>query len=209
MIYLITNTQNGKKYVGKTTNIDRRWYRHCKAAEYGSNTHFHKAIRKYGKSAFDIEILDAEYSNDAEKNWILVLAPEYNMTPGGDGGWINDQTGKTWKVKDSRRMGTSFRRGNNHGELWKHSVTGGNNYQCTHNIHTPWGTFGSLKEATDAAKKLRKNGRIDVITDRGTLKKYCSEDKILHPEGRRTFFGWRGKSTRQLGFFMEEKKCRL
>ena len=205
MIYLITNTINKKKYVGKTTNLQRRWYRHCKAAEYGSKTHFHKAIRKYGAEVFKVELLDGAYSNEAEIMWIDCVGPEYNMTKGGDGGWINDQTGKKWKVKNTAKMRNTFKNGGNHTEKWKQSVTGSNNYQCKYEYFTPWGKFDTLNDALQTAKGLRKNGRKDVVTDRSTLKKYCFGDIILHKEGRRTFSCWRGKSTKQIGFYIKEK----
>ena len=86
MIYLITNKINNNSYIGKTTQTtDLRWYRHRKAAEYGSNTHLHKAIRKYGVDSFVIEFL-SEGLDDEEVQLISLMCPEYNMTAGGEGG---------------------------------------------------------------------------------------------------------------------------
>ena len=86
MIYLITNTVNGKRYIGKTTQtLEARWYQHCKNAEYGHNTYLYKAIRKYGRESFDISLL----CEGLEEEEVLLIAehqPEYNMTVGGDGG---------------------------------------------------------------------------------------------------------------------------
>lgn len=86
MIYLVTNTINGKRYIGKTAvSIKKRWYQHCKNAEYGKDTHLYKAIRKYGKEAFTVEFL-ADGLDDEEIKMIETHQPEYNMTKGGDGG---------------------------------------------------------------------------------------------------------------------------
>jgi group I intron endonuclease len=86
MIYLISNTINGKRYIGKTSKtLEERWYRHCKSAEYGSNTYLHKAIRKYGPESFKIEYL-MEGLDEEEVMLIADQQPEYNMTAGGDGG---------------------------------------------------------------------------------------------------------------------------
>jgi group I intron endonuclease len=86
MIYLITNTVNGKRYIGKTTQtVEQRWYQHCKNAEYGHTTYLYKAIRKYGKDNFIVEKL-CEGLDDEEVMLISDLKPEYNMTVGGDGG---------------------------------------------------------------------------------------------------------------------------
>jgi hypothetical protein len=54
-VYLITNTVNGKRYVGKTHRASRkRWADHCSAAKRGSQYPLHCAIRKYDKDAFAV-----------------------------------------------------------------------------------------------------------------------------------------------------------
>lgn len=86
MIYLVTNNVNGKRYIGKTTQaIEKRWYQHCKNAEYGIDTYLYRAIRKYGKDNFTVEVL-CEGLDDEEILMIEHHSPEYNMTKGGDGG---------------------------------------------------------------------------------------------------------------------------
>jgi len=86
VIYIITNKQNGKRYIGKTSRtLEKRWYYHCKESEYGSNTHLHRAIRKYGVSNFIIEKL-CDGLDEEEVKMISFYTPEYNMTKGGDGG---------------------------------------------------------------------------------------------------------------------------
>nr|WPF46470.1 MAG: hypothetical protein [Lake Baikal virophage 3] len=59
-IYLITNDNNGKKYVGQHHNTKpaRRFYEHCNSAIKGKSTCIlAKAIRKNGVEAFKIETL--------------------------------------------------------------------------------------------------------------------------------------------------------
>lgn len=92
-VYLITNLVNGKYYVGKTEKTaQQRWADHCARAAGGSAYKFHRAIRKYGKEAFEIQILveACEPALDSlEQLWIAVLSAiccGYNMTMGGDGG---------------------------------------------------------------------------------------------------------------------------
>ena len=86
MIYLITNTHNGKRYVGKTTQqLEKRWYQHRRNAASGKNTWLYKAIRKYGEDAFTV-VPVCEGGNDEERAIIAQLKPEYNLTTGGDGG---------------------------------------------------------------------------------------------------------------------------
>ena len=79
-VYLITNTVNGKKYVGKTcADLPTRWQEHRRAAFRNdtSNRPLFNAIRKYGSGAFTIELLQSadneQEVNDMEVLWIAKL----------------------------------------------------------------------------------------------------------------------------------------
>ena len=54
-VYQITNTVNGKIYIGSSINVYQRWYEHIKAS---SNIVLGRAIRKYGADRFVIEMLE-------------------------------------------------------------------------------------------------------------------------------------------------------
>lgn len=95
-IYKITNSVNGKIYIGKTTkaNIKVRWAQHVWEAGRDKRWPLQSAIRKYGVSNFTIETIcevGAESElNDRERFYIAQYRstdPEvgYNLTPGGDG----------------------------------------------------------------------------------------------------------------------------
>lgn len=68
-IYLITNTIDGMKYVGKTTKtLEQRFIKHCRDAAYPSRrqkTYLNNALAKYGFLSFKIEHLDD--ADSAEK----------------------------------------------------------------------------------------------------------------------------------------------
>lgn len=96
LIYKITNLANGKIYVGKTSlSCCKRWQRHIRNVNEGSQTHFHRAIRKYGPESFQAVVIisgcsDKDRLNRLERYWIKKLRtsdPEcgYNMTDGGEG----------------------------------------------------------------------------------------------------------------------------
>lgn len=88
-VYLITNKINNKKYVGITTrDYLERFEEHCKADSY-----IGKAIRKYGRTNFEVKIVDLATTRDElmekEISWIEKLntfeGNGYNLTRGGDG----------------------------------------------------------------------------------------------------------------------------
>lgn len=92
-IYSITNTINGKKYIGHSTNIKQRWNYHktyLKNNEH-DNQHLQDDYNKFGASAFEYELVEeCEESklDEREVYWISVYDSKnngYNMTIGGKG----------------------------------------------------------------------------------------------------------------------------
>lgn len=131
MIYLITNIQNGKRYIGKTIDIHRRWSQHTSKARTGSNTLLHKAIRKYGAGNFTVEILQetSDDSNRDEIRWIQTLLPEYNLTTGGDGG----DTSRSPNYQEGMKRRRSFAGPNNNmfGKLGINNPNYGKRYESS------------------------------------------------------------------------------
>lgn len=91
-IYKITNNVNGKIYIGQTIQtVKERFYQHCatKCSDSVLNMAIHRAIKKYGKSNFTIEVIeevDKDSLNDREKFWIEYYNSYnngYNSTRGG------------------------------------------------------------------------------------------------------------------------------
>ena len=94
-IYKITNKINGKSYIGQTIqNVKERFYQHCatKCSKVVSNMAIHRAIKKYGKSNFTVEVIeeiDSTNLNDRERYWIKYYNSYnngYNSTKGGQDG---------------------------------------------------------------------------------------------------------------------------
>jgi hypothetical protein len=207
LIYVIQNKINDKLYVGKTTKtLLKRWGRHLTDSKR-VRSRFYNAIRKYGGENFKPYVLESCVSmsrlDERERYWIEILEPEYNMTKGGTGGWIHDQTGKHWKIKDTSRM--KKKKTITAARLAAYDrIRGAGNYQSEYRIFTPWGVFDTWLSATDEAKRVRLK-RKDVVTNILTLQKYCLNNIQLNKEGRRTYKEWRGKYTRDIGFFVEKK----
>jgi hypothetical protein len=89
IIYKITNTINGKIYIGKHKTKDLN-------DDYmGSGKHLRHAIAKYGIENFEKEIL-FRFDNETEMNTkeaelvteeFCLKEDNYNLCPGGKGGW--------------------------------------------------------------------------------------------------------------------------
>ena len=93
-IYRITNKINGKKYIGQSVNIEKRWTNEIASAFNENRVSFDyplsRAFRKYGVENFSFEIVQecsTSELNNAEMNWIQKedsFMNGYNQTLGGD-----------------------------------------------------------------------------------------------------------------------------
>ena len=74
IIYLITNKENGLKYVGSTLlPMNKEWQSHIQSANRMSSEPLHKAFRHYGIHRFNIQELDEcdeSELNDKKEHWI-------------------------------------------------------------------------------------------------------------------------------------------
>lgn len=95
VIYKITNNINNKVYIGQTVQkIQNRFYQHCatNCSEAVKNMAIHRAIHKYGKTTFTMEVLEScpkKMLDEREKFWINYYDSYnngYNSTLGGKKG---------------------------------------------------------------------------------------------------------------------------
>ncbi len=107
-IYKITNIKNNKVYIGQTIRpIEQRFYRHLNdALNNVIDTHFARAIRKYGKENFVIEQIDTAQNQDElnkkEQYWIKY----YNSVENGynETDAISKCSGNTYQSKTEEEM---------------------------------------------------------------------------------------------------------
>ena len=85
-VYRITNTANGKFYVGSAVNLRERWTRHKYRlrSKQHHNEHLQRSFLKHGEECFVFDVLEL-VGRDAlierEQYWIDTLRPEYNLSP--------------------------------------------------------------------------------------------------------------------------------
>jgi group I intron endonuclease len=91
-IYKYTNLVNGMVYIGQTKQtLEQRDYKH--QTQLNDNTYFHRAIKKYGRENFVLELVEDNISfnklNEKEKYYIdyfesfYTTGKGYNLTQGG------------------------------------------------------------------------------------------------------------------------------
>ena len=111
-IYLLTNTVNGKQYVGQTTrNVDYRIRGHLWTSTNKRGYPLHKAIVKYGWANFTVDILtnclNQEHLDAEELRLIAKLNTQvpngYNLLAGGKGGGKHSE--QTKKLFSEMRKG--------------------------------------------------------------------------------------------------------
>jgi group I intron endonuclease len=116
IVYQITNTVNGKRYIGYTRrSLNARWKGHLESASRVRRAkqkpyRFANAINKYGRDAFVREVLFKEETvagaKETEILLILDREPEYNMTLGGEG-----LSGEAIEELRERNKGNTYSKG--------------------------------------------------------------------------------------------------
>ena len=121
ILYIHTNKENGKSYVGITSqDPELRW---MNGKGYESRLVFGRAIRKYGWENFEHEIVMRDLSEEDAKfleKWLIKTLKTqdrfwgYNMTSGGDGvvGYHHTQ--------ETKRKLSEFQKGERHVNYGKH-----------------------------------------------------------------------------------------
>jgi group I intron endonuclease len=106
-IYINLCSPTLKSYVGFTTNLPKRKRKHLYDVSRGSNTYFHRSIRKYGWENFACFILeetnDIKLARDVLESHYIKICNSfhtkngYNLTLGGDGmlGFTHSKKSKT------------------------------------------------------------------------------------------------------------------
>lgn len=120
-VYTITNTINGKIYVGSAAvNFTNRWCDHKKLLNKNChyNNHLQSSWNKYGKDNFKFEVLECtepDLAVNVEQYWMNSLRPEYNKNP-----VAGSRFGA--KLNKEQRLEVSRRQGGKPFEIWKNGT---------------------------------------------------------------------------------------
>lgn len=125
VVYCITNSANGKRYVGITTrSIGKRFSEHLKATEKNGCSALARAVRKYGRQAFSIvkideaETLEDLHAKESEyiESFCTLVPSGYNLSTRIDGNLVAHADTRekmsvlhkaAWKTEERRKRGIS------------------------------------------------------------------------------------------------------
>ena len=102
-IYLITNIETKKQYVGQTVckDVERRWAQHKWPSNRNLGTYLSNAFKKYGIDNFKFQIICICFDEDCnrfEQEYIIkfsTLSPNgYNIESGGNNHVCHEDTKK-------------------------------------------------------------------------------------------------------------------
>lgn len=101
-LYRITNTTNGKIYIGQSVDTTRRWYEHKReAAHEKPSMLISRAIKKYGDNMFKFEVIAGCRSwDDANELETLLVSQHNSLVPNGYNvslGGYNAPKSEAWK----------------------------------------------------------------------------------------------------------------
>lgn len=128
-IYQITNTQNGKRYIGSSIDYRERVRGHLFHLREGKHhsKHLQRAYDKYGENAFKFSILKVvtkkEKIVEIEQKYLDEFKPEYNSRPTAESnsGWKpSSETKALWSKQRKGRAPTFL--GKKHSEETKKKI---------------------------------------------------------------------------------------
>lgn len=159
IIYKITNTVNGKIYIGQTvqTNPKMRWYSHQADARKGKKSHLYDSMRKHGVESFAWEVIDQadnlEALNKLEQHYVELydsINKGYNVREAGGNKLHN--AASIEKMRASQKAAHARRRANGGDGGWTR-IDGG---AMKGKSHPRKGTTGLWTMTDEAKARLSK-----------------------------------------------------
>lgn len=180
-IYMITNLVNGKKYIGQSICIERRFREHCNNGKYTDKSLIDTAIQKYGVSNFRFDILEVlpennEILDEKERLWIKYYNTyenhdDYNLTDGGmSGRKLSEETkNKLSKINTGKKLSPETRKKigqSGRGKKWSEESKKRFSEKIKGKNHHNYGKPPKLETKLKLSKKSTTSGIFRVFKDK-------------------------------------------
>ena len=173
-IYSITNTFNGMRYIGYSTNIDRRLLKHQSflISNIHWNLYLQNSWNKYGSKNFKFEILEETTKLEEREIYYISLYDSYkfgyNQTLGGDGGDTFSFASKKRQEERARRISEG-----NKGKI------------CSDTKKAKLAQWNTGRKMSDEAKKKMSAAKKDKKLSIEHRKKLSESNRSKDPEVRK------------------------
>lgn len=203
-IYRYTNLINGKRYIGQSINIEKRYGAHLWFAENKSDSelpYFERAIKKYGIDNFRFEILEfctPDELNDLETYWIDYYQTccvsttydgyGYNLTTGGGSSsgyklfydvWNKGKTG-VYTEEQIKRISDGTIKGMHKPEHWENYINSIKN----RNMYGENNPFFGKHHTQEALDKMNRTGMKHSDETISEFKKRRGGGKWMNKDGQ-------------------------
>ncbi len=187
-VYAIVNKINGKRYVGKSNNIERRWSDHIRLLRKDTkpkdcNRHLYSSFKKYGENNFGFEYLesfdvyDDALLSEAELFWIDLF------------GTLNRDFGYNLRLDTRTKCIVS--------QETRDIISENNKGNNNPNFNNKWSDY-QKQNASEIAKKLHQSGV------------YSSEEtRIKHSESSKKFWKENPDKKESMGRKVSEIKSKF
>ena len=194
-VYQITNTINGKFYIGSSINCQARLIDHFRKLRKNKhiNPHLQYAFNKYGEGVFEVEILccvlDKEQLCSTEQYFLDLYMPYngeigYNILPNAKSCLGVKHSPRTRELQSQRMLGEKNHfYGKTHNERAKKLISDANKEWCKKNINSFYGLHHSdktkelLRQIMIERSKTIKNPMFGKKYPEDRLKRYRERHK--------------------------------
>ena len=183
-IYMVTNTVNGKKYIGQTRqpDIQRRWQQHRRISKSNLGPHLYNAYVAHGIDAFKFQIICVCFDDDCDKfeseyiERYNTLSPNgYNIKSGGNSSPPSQETREKLRIAATNNM-TAERREHLRTLFTGRPIQETQKAQISASLKRYWASL-TPEQMQKVSEERKNNPRLRKNISNNKLREYASQRK--------------------------------